>query len=110
MDFTMTSGYFPSFSRLVDSAIQAVAWLRHLLQKQFLLLLRDLAAPLHYHMGQAQPGAHGAILSFRKWEKHGENWGSYNGGTPIAGWFTLWLFNVAMENDQFIDDLWWFTY
>ena len=23
---------------------------------------------------------------------------------------TLWLFNIAMENYQFIDDLWWFTY
>jgi hypothetical protein len=27
----------------------------------------------------------------------------------IAGDFTLWLFNIAMENGPFIDDLWWFT-
>ena len=28
------------------------------------------------------------------------------GGTPwsLAGWFTLWLFNIAMENDPFIED------
>ena len=24
-------------------------------------------------------------------------------------YFTLWLFNIAMENGPFIDDLWWFT-
>ena len=24
--------------------------------------------------------------------------------------YTLWLFNVAMENGPFIDDLSWFTY
>jgi hypothetical protein len=25
-------------------------------------------------------------------------------------WYTLWLFNVVMENGPFIDDFWWFTY
>ena len=24
--------------------------------------------------------------------------------------YTLWLFNIAMENGPFIEDLWWFTY
>jgi hypothetical protein len=24
--------------------------------------------------------------------------------------FTIWLFNIAMENGPFIEGLWWFTY
>ena len=34
----------------------------------------------------------------------------YPEGTSKKQLYTLWLFNIAMENGSFLDDLWWFTY